>query len=336
MNYKEIIMITAPDPALYWILIMIYTSLVAGSIGRFIALRHAEETKRRQRLASLRTWWLLVTLVSAGLLAGRLGICLLLTAASCLAWFEITAMFRARPQDRLAIGAGYVLIVINYVLILLGSISLFVVFIPISSLLVLAVSLLIKDEPTGYIRSAGALLWGIMFLGYGVSHAALLLILPSSSTGPIGPAGWFLFLVILTETDDIFQAIIGRRFGAHNRHRITPTISPHKTWEGFFGGMLVIVILAPLIAPWLTTLGRQAGPFALSELLQPVVGPMLAALLISFAGFFGDINMSAVKRDSGVKESGKLLPGMGGVIDRIDSLTMAAPVFVYFLTWWMA
>ena len=73
MNLREIVMITAPDPALYWIIIAIFTSLVAGSIGRFIALRNAGETKRRQRLASLRTWWMLVTLLIASLLVGRLG-----------------------------------------------------------------------------------------------------------------------------------------------------------------------------------------------------------------------------------------------------------------------
>jgi len=336
MSHEEIVMITAPDPALYWILMAIFASLVAGSIGRFIALRNAGETKRRKRLASLRTWWMLATFASAGLLAGRPGICLLLSAASCVAWFEITRMYDARAQDRLAIRAGYILIVINYLLILLGSISLFVVFLPISSLVVLAVLLLIKGEPTGYIKSAGVFLLGIMFLGYGVSHAALLLIHPASSTGPIGPAGWFLFLVILTETDDIFQSVVGQLFGAHKRHRITPTISPNKTWEGFFGGMLVIVILAPLIAPWLTTLGQQAGPFSLPEPLQAVIGPMLAAFLISLAGFLGHINMSAIKRDSGVKDSSNLLPGMGGVIDRVDSLTLTAPVFVYFLSWWTA
>jgi phosphatidate cytidylyltransferase len=327
-------MITAPDPALYWILIAIFTALVAGSTGRFIALRNASETKRRRRLASLRTWWMLAALVSTGLLAGRFGICLLLTAASCIAWSEITSMFGARAQDRLAIRAGYALIVINYLLILFGSISIFVVFLPVSSIIVLTVLLLIKGEPRGYIRSAGILLLGIMFLGYGVSHAALLLILPVSSTGPLGPAGWFLFLIIITETDDILQSIFGQLFGAHKRHRIAPTISPNKTWEGFLGGMLAIVILAPLIAPWLTTLGQQTGPFSLPEPLQPVIGPMLAAFLISFAGFFGDINMSAVKRDSGVKDSSTLLPGMGGVIDRVDSLTLTAPVFVYFLIWW--
>ena len=329
-------MITAPDPALYWTLTAIFATLAAGSMVRFIALRNTEESRRRKRLASLRTWWILAAVISAGLLAGRLGICLLLTIASCSAWFEITKMLGTRPEDRLAIRAGYGLIVINYLLILFGAVSLFVVFLPISSIIVFAVLLLIKGEPKGYIRSAGGLLWGMMFLAYGVSHAAFLLTLPGSSSGPLGPAGWFLFLVILTEADDIFQAIIGRLFGAHKRHCITPTISPNKTWEGFFGGVLVIIILAPLIAPWLTTLDQQAGPFALSESLQPWITPILAAILIALAGFFGDINMSAIKRDAGVKDSSNLLPGMGGIIDRVDSLTMTAPVFVYFLNWWMA
>ncbi len=328
-------MIASPEPALYWVLSVIFTSLVLGSVARFIALRNAEEAKRRQRLASLRTWWMLAMAISAGLLAGRIGICLLLATASCIAWFEITRMFGARAQDLFAIRTGYGLIVVNYLIILSGQVSLFVVFLPLGSMLSFAVLLLMKGEPTGYIRSGGGLLWGIMFLGYGVSHAAFLMILPASSSGPIGPAGWILFLVILTETDDIFQAIIGRLFGSHKRHRITPTISPNKTWEGFFGGMLVIVILAPLIAPWLTTLSQQAGPLSLSENLRPVVGPVLAASVVSFAGFFGDINMSAIKRDAGVKDGSNLLPGMGGVIDRIDSLTMTAPVFVYFLSWWI-
>lgn len=328
-------MITAPEPALYWTLGAIFASLIVGSIARFIGLRNAEAAKRHQRLASLRTWWMLATFVSAGLLAGRLGICLLLGTASCIAWFEITRMYGARTEDRLAISGGYLLIAINYLLILFGSIQLHGVFLPLASLFVFAVLLLIRGEPAGYIKSAGALLWGILFLGYGVSHAALLMALPETSVGPLGPAGWFLFVVILTETDDIFQAIVGRLFGSHKRHRITPTISPNKTWEGFIGGMLVIVLLAPIIAPWLTTLDRQPGPFALPVSLQPFVAPILVALLISFAGFFGDINMSAIKRDSGIKDSSRLLPGMGGVIDRVDSLTMTAPTFVYFTIWWV-
>ena len=83
------------------------------------------------------------------------------------------------------------------------------------------------------------------------------------------------------------------------------------------------LILACMLAPWLTT-------------LDMIPGALLAGLVIAVAGFFGDINMSGIKRDSGVKDSSKLLPGMGGLIDRLDSLTFTAPVFVYLLPWWLA
>ncbi|MCP4186667.1 MAG: phosphatidate cytidylyltransferase, partial [Gammaproteobacteria bacterium] len=270
---------TAVDTGLYWVLAVLFSSLVVGSIARFIALRHADESKRQQRFASLRTWWMLAIAVSAALLSGRPGICLLLGLASCIAWFEITRMLDVRAADKVAVCAGYAIIVVNYLLILFGMASVFVIFLPLGSILVFAILLLIKDESQGYIRSAGSLIWGIMFLGYGVSHAAYLTILPETADGPLGPVGWVLFLVIITEADDIFQAIVGRLFGSHKRHRIAPMISPNKTWEGFFGGVLAIVILAPLIAPWLTTLDWQAS--------------VLAAILISVAGYFGDINMSA-------------------------------------------
>lgn len=329
-------MITSPEPALFWAIAVLMGSLIAGTMVRFIALRNSEQETRRKRLASLRTWWMLAIAVSLGLLGGRLGICLLLGTASCIAWFEITRMYGPRREDRPAINAGYVLIALNYLVILTGSLPLFPFFLPLTAMLVLAISLLAQGEPGGFIRSAGALLWGILFLGYGVSHAALLMALPATSEGPVGPAGWFLFLIILTECDDIFQAVVGRLFGSHKKHRISPVISPNKTWEGFFGGMLVIVILAPIIAPWLTSLGNQPGPLSIGSSLQPIVAPVMIAVLISIAGFFGDINMSAIKRDSGVKDSSKLLPGMGGVIDRVDSLTMTAPVYVYFLSWWLA
>jgi phosphatidate cytidylyltransferase len=327
-------MITPPPPALFWIIGGLFATLVAGSVIRFIALRKADETLRRKRLASLRTWWILTAVVSGALLAGRPGICLLYAFASCVAWREFTAMLGDTKGIRLPVRAGYVLAIANYLLILLDLRLVFVAFIPLGGLLVLAVTRLLQGEPGGYIRSAGGLLWGMMFLVYGVSHAALLFVAPESAAGPVGPAGWFLFLIILTEANDIFQALIGRMFGAQKRHRISPAISPNKTWEGFLGGMLVTISLGLLLAPWLTTLGEAPGPLQLPDPLQPWVAPVLAGLLIAMAGFFGDINMSAIKRDAGVKDSSTLLPGMGGLIDRVDSLTMTAPVFVYFLAWW--
>ncbi|MFM1896188.1 MAG: Phosphatidate cytidylyltransferase [Pseudomonadota bacterium] len=325
----------APVTEILWAIAGLLAALTGGTAVRLFALRNSEPELRRKRLASLRTWWILALLVSAALLLGKPGIGLLLATASCIGWQEITRLYLPRHEDRHAIRAGYGLILIHYALVVLGLDTLYPVFLPVAAPLTIAFLLLITDQPKGYVRAAGGFLWGIMFVGYGVSHAALLLNLPQTQTGPLGPLGWFLFLVILTECDDIFQAIVGRRFGAHKRHCIAPVISPNKTLEGFIGGMLVIVILAPLTAPLLTGLGSLSAPSFIPAGLHPMLTPVLAALLISFAGYFGDINMSAVKRDAGVKDSSNLLPGMGGIIDRIDSLTMTAPVFYYFVMGWL-
>jgi phosphatidate cytidylyltransferase len=328
-------MITTPSPALLWMFGAIFASLLAGSVIRFISLRNADEELRRKRLASLRTWWMVAIVVSACLLAGRVGICVLLAAAGIVAFREYATLLGVREDERPAIFAAYAVTLVNYLLILFDRASAFLVFVPLASLAIVAVTQLVQGKAQGYIRTTGGLFWGILVLVYGMSHAAYLFILPASATGPAGPAGWFLFLLILTEADDIFQAIIGRAFGAKKRHRIAPVVSPNKTWEGLIGGMLVTMVLAILLAPWLTTLGETSGPLDLPDDLQRWIAPALVGILITVAGYFGDINMSAVKRDSGVKDSSKLMPGMGGLIDRVDSLTFTAPAFVYFLVWWM-
>jgi phosphatidate cytidylyltransferase len=328
-------MITIPSPALLWILGATFAALVTGSVIRFVSLRNADEKLRRKRFASLRTWWMVALAVAAALLAGRVGVCTLLAAVGILAFREYVTMLGLHESERPAIFAACLIVLINYLLILFNRADAFLIFVPLASLATLAVVQLVQGKAKGYIRTTGALFWGLIVLGYGMSHAAYLFILPASSTGPAGPAGWFLFLLILTEADDIFQAIIGRTFGANKRHLIAPVVSPNKTWEGLLGGMLVTMALAVLLAPWLTTLKNTPGPLALSEAWQPWVGPALIGILITVAGYFGDINMSAVKRDSGVKDSSKMLPGMGGLNDRVDSLTFTAPAFVYFLIWWM-
>jgi phosphatidate cytidylyltransferase len=312
-----------------------FAALVCGSVVRFIALRNTEEALRRKRLASLRTWWCIALVISGGLLAGRLGVCVLMGGASILALREYAALLGIRDEERPAVYAACGIAVANYLLILFGQGAAFLVFVPVGGLGILAVLQLIRGRSTGYIRTTGGLFWGMMVLIYGMSHAAYLFILPASSGGPAGPAGWFFFLLILTESNDIFQAIIGRAMGAHKRHRIAPTVSPNKTWEGFMGGMLVTIGLALLLAPWLTTLGESSGPWGLPEGWRRWVAAVLVGIVVAVAGFFGDINMSAIKRDSGVKDSSAMLPGMGGLIDRVDSLTFTGPAFVYFLVWWM-
>ena len=109
----------------------------------------------------------------------------------------------------------------------------------------------------------------------------------------------------------MFQYVFGKTLG---KHKIAPNVSPNKTWEGFIGGILTATLLgaglwwATPFSPW-----QAAG----------------MALAITLLGFAGGLTMSAIKRDRGVKDYGKLIAGHGGVMDRIDSICFAAPVFFH-------
>jgi phosphatidate cytidylyltransferase len=328
-------MITLPSPSLVWVLAMLLLSLVLGSLARLLGLVNADEALRNKRLASLRTWWILAAIGGIGVLTGRLGICLLLTIVSLISFREYTGMLGVRDSERPALIGGYILAVINYLWILFDQAAAFVVFIPVGGLAILALVQLLQGKAKGYIRTTGGIFWGMMVLFYGMGHAAYVFIHPAFATGPAGPAGWFLYLIILTEANDIAQALVGRSIGGHKRHRITPTLSPKKTWEGFIGGIAATLVLACALAPWLTSLSEAPRSLGLPQAYQYWAGPLMVGFVIAVAGFFGDINMSGIKRDSGVKDGSKLLPGMGGLVDRIDSLTFTAPAFVYLMVWWM-
>ena len=124
-----------------------------------------------------------------------------------------------------------------------------------------------------------------------------------------------VFLLILTvAAADIGAYFTGRRFG---QHALAAEISPAKTWEGFWGGMLCVALLATLI--W------QNLP--LSQLHLGLGSLMALGLATAGASVVGDLTVSLLKREVGLKDSGSLLPGHGGLMDRLDSVCGAAPVF---------
>ncbi len=166
-----------------------------------------------------------------------------------------------------------------------------------------------------------------MLLVYAPSFAVMLWSIPVDQSAAVGPVGWFLYLLILTEMNDIAQAFFGRHWG---KRRIAPVVSPLKTWVGLYGGIVTTATLAVLLAPLLTAFGGMGASYR-EALRSGLVQAAGAGLLISIIGYFGDINLSAVKRDAGVKDSGTLLPGQGGILDRIDSLTFTAPAFYGFV-----
>jgi phosphatidate cytidylyltransferase len=98
---------------------------------------------------------------------------------------------------------------------------------------------------------------------------------------------------------------------------VVPQVSPGKTWGGLLGGMGTTIVLAAVLAPWLTPLDTGEA--------------LMAGIIIGLGGFIGDITVSALKRDLRIKDSGGLIPGHGGILDRVDSLTYTAPLFFHFL-----
>ncbi len=136
--------------------------------------------------------------------------------------------------------------------------------------------------------------------------------LPASGNSVAGSAGLLVYVVFLTEINDIAQYIFGKCLG---HHKLIPNVSPNKTWEGFLGGFLTTVLMSVMCAPCLT-------PFN-------TIHALAAGMLIGLTGFIGDITVSALKRDLGVKDSSQLIPGHGGILDRIDSLTYTAPYFSF-------
>lgn len=300
-----------------------FGALAIGSAIRLFMLRKSDSDLVKKRIGSLKVWWLLAVLWSAAVLVGPIGTILLLAIASFLAMREYLRLIGTTNQiGNLTIAGLTVCGLVHYGLIGIGAIAAAKWFLPIFGLITLAALRSTSASPRDYIRTTAAVYWGAMLMIFGLSHSLFLFELSADTEPWVGPAGWFLFLVLLTEMNDIMQAIIGRKIG---KHKITPEVSPHKTIEGLLGGMLSTVVLSILLAPLLTELTAGRGR------LMGLVISACAGLLISVMGFLGDINMSSIKRDAGVKDGSALLPGMGGVIDRIDSMTFTGPAFYYFV-----
>ncbi len=308
---------------LMWMIGGTFAALAVGSAIRLIALRHSPADVVKQRLGSLKVWWLLALLWSVAAVIGLWGVAVLLAVASFLGLREYLRLLGTTAQIGRPAIAGLILLGgLYYGAIAGGASQTAKLLFPMVALVVVVVLRLTNKGTNDYIRLTAGLYWGAMLMIYGLSHALFLFEIHSGVEPIVGAAGWVLFLVLLTELNDIMQALVGRKIG---KRKLAPRVSPHKTLEGLIGGLVCTMILALLLAPYLTTLtvdrGKAAG-WAMSA---------TAGLLISLFGFLGDINISAIKREAGVKDGSSLLPGMGGMIDRIDSMTFTGPAFYYFV-----
>ncbi len=289
--------------------------MAVGTVTRLVRMRWAAPEVSRIRRASLLSWWWVILAILAAAILGLGFAVVLFVAVSVAALREFFVLRRHDAGPRQAVVMSYGLTLASYLWILSAWPGTFVLFLPLAALLALSACMLVWAPINGFTNAAGQTYWALLLTAYAPGFAVLLFVLPTESNSVAGGAGWFLFLMLLTEADDISQALIGRALG---KRKISPIVSPHKTWEGLIGGVVLTSMLGALLAPWLTPWHLAVGA--------------IAGLLISLTGFLGDLNISAIKRDCGVKDSGTLLPGQGGILDRIDSLTFAAPAFYALVT----
>jgi phosphatidate cytidylyltransferase len=288
--------------------------VVATVVGRLIERRTHDERAMAtvQNLnARIDAWWVMSAVFALAVVAGPIGSVILFALLSFFALREFITLVPTRPSDhRALLWSFFVITPLQYVLVATHWYGLFTILIPVYAFLFLAVRIAISGDTTHFLERVSAIQWALMICVYSLSYAPALLGLSIRGHGMPGPT-LLLFLVIVVQGSDVLQYIFGKLFG---RRKIAPHVSPSKTLEGFLGGIAAATVLGALIW-WATPFSFwQAG---------------LQALLIALTGFGGGLVMSAVKRDRGVKDFGNMIAGHGGILDRVDSLTFAAPIFFH-------
>jgi phosphatidate cytidylyltransferase len=292
---------------------VIYGLLILASVITWV-LNRRSGGRLTELTARVKSWWVMITVFSFAMFISQGLSAIFLGLLSYLALKEYFSMIPTRRVDRSVVFWAYLSVPIQFWWAYTDWYGMFVVFIPVWMFLFTPVAMVIVGETKGFLRAVGTMSWGQMMMVFALSHTAYLLFSGDKIDTPAGGAGLLLFLVFACQFNDVMQYVWGKLTG---KHKIVPTVSPNKTWQGFIGGMLSTMVLSYLIAPYLTPIERPEAA---------LVGGMIA-----LCGFLGDVTVSALKRDLGAKDTGALIPGHGGILDRVDSLTIAAPVFVHFL-----
>jgi phosphatidate cytidylyltransferase len=284
--------------------------VVATIVGQLIKLRVRNAVVDNLN-ARIKAWWTMSAVFAVSLATGGIGSVILFAILSFFALREFITITPTRPADHAALfWVFFVITPLQYYLVATQWYGLFAVLIPVHAFLFIPSRIAIAGDPAAFLDRSAKIQWGLMVCVYCVSHAPALLMLNVPHFEGKN-ARLLFFLVVVVQLSDVLQYVWGKLLG---RHKIAPVISPSKTWEGFVGGVLTATAIGGALwwstpfSPW------QATGMAFS---------------ITIMGFAGGLTMSAIKRDRGVKDWGAAIEGHGGVLDRIDSICFAAPMFFH-------
>jgi phosphatidate cytidylyltransferase len=290
--------------------VLVLASLIGWLLKRFGA-RGAPHAVIDNLNARVQGWWMMVAVVGLAFALGRAGLIVLFAFVSFAALREFITIVYTRRGDHQALALSFfVFLPLQFYLVWREWYGLYSILIPVYGFLALPIVAILSQDTTRFLERTAKVQWGLMISVYCISHVPALLTLEIP-----GYQGrellLIVFLVVVVQGSDVLQYVWGKLLG---KRAIAPKLSAAKTTEGFVGGVLSASVLGAALH-WITPFGVwQAGAMA---------------LLIALVGFLGGLVMSAIKRDRGIKDWGAMIEGHGGMLDRVDSVCFAAPIFFH-------
>ncbi len=300
---------------------LIITLIIASSIGYGLKFKVGFSTPHAvidNLNARINAWWVMILIIFAAAALGFYGVIGLFFVISFMALREFLSLLYIRRGDHLALAACfYVILPLQYFLVAIDWFSMFTIFIPVYGFLFLPILSALLGDTAHFLDRSTKVQWALMISVFCISHIPAILTLDIEGFEE-KKLLLMIFLILVVQSSDVLQYVWGKLFG---KHKIAPKLSPSKTVEGFVGGVVSASVLGGLLY-WLT-------PF------NPVQA-VLMSLLICLMGFLGGLVMSAMKRSMGVKDWGNMISGHGGMLDRMDSLCFAAPIFFHVVRYYWA
>ena len=324
------------DPRTYILLAIILAALgIASIVGVILSRREKigiESAIVRRFNHKLRVWWMMIVIFTFGLLLGRIGVVVLFGLVSFWALREFITMTPTRRGDhRTLFWVFFIFTPLQYILIGLGSsppnglgggrgvdyYDYYSIMIPVYASLFIPARAAIAGDYKRFLERSAKIQTALLICVYSLSYAPAILDLRLRQTDAAMWTGStvsvLIFFVLIAQLASVFERAWGKLAG---RHVIAEKINASRTWEGFVGSMVTTGLVAAMLY-WAT-------PF------YPWEAGVLGAVVTVMAGA-GTMTMSAIKRDRGVTDTGTLVQGHAGVLDQIDNICFAAPVF-YHLT----
>lgn len=298
-------------PVTLWITVSLAAVLTITPllILLLMSLGKVDDKMRRELWKRYITWLVLIPLMVGPVLLGAFWTIAAVTLLSLGCYFEFARRTPLAGQRALNLVALLGILAISF-----GALDhwweFFSAAIPLTICAIAAVAIL-PDRPEGYLQRVALAALGFALFGAAVGHLSYM-------ANDAGYRPLLLLILLAVESNDVFAFMCGKLFG---KRKLAPRTSPGKTLSGSLGALMLTTLLVAGIGHFVFTTPPLSHPAHL----------LVMGLMISALGQLGDLVLSSVKRDMGIKDMGTLLPAHGGLLDRFDSLILVAPAMFYYV-----